>query len=78
MPHINDVVALAQQAVQVSCDVGAGFVFVRHREVRRRLPVEKTEFPQFGMAQSVQAALRALSELVEAFPVLTALLNPGN
>ena len=78
MPHIYDVMALSKKAVQVSCYVRARFVFVRHREVSSRLPVKKTEFAQFRVAQSAQAVLRALGELVEMLPVFTPLLDPGD
>jgi len=78
MPHIYDVMALSEKAVQVSCYVRARFVFVRHSEVRSRLPVKKTEFAQFGVTQPMQAMFRALCEPAEMFPVFAPLLDPGD
>lgn len=78
MPHINDVVTFSQQAIQISCYLGARLVFERHCEVSRRLPVEETEFAELHMTEAAQAALRAVRQLVQMFPVFAPLLNPGD
>ena len=78
MPHIDNVVALSEKAVQVSCYVRARFVFERHSEVRSRLPVKKTQFAQFGVTQPTQILFRAFGEPVKVFPVFAPLLNPGD
>jgi hypothetical protein len=74
--RIDEVVASAQQLVQVNCKLRARPVLLRRCQIGRRLPVKEAQFLQLGVVQPAESVLRAADQLLQPVPVRLTLLDP--